>query len=68
MPMRKFRLPLRFPHLLPLIDRPSKAGLRQLWRSGLLVATSAALGGIAVAIWSRRTLAQIREQAPPTNE
>ncbi len=41
--------------------RPAKADLRQLWRSGLLLATSAALGGIAVAIWNRRTLAEIRQ-------
>jgi hypothetical protein len=36
---------------------------KNVWRKGLLVLTSAALGGIAVAIWNRRTLAQIREQS-----
>jgi hypothetical protein len=39
---------------------PEKENLRQIVRSGLLLATSAALGGIAVAIWNRRTLADIR--------
>jgi hypothetical protein len=41
---------------------------RNLWRTGLLLATSAALGGIAVAIWDRRTLAKIRQQTPPTED
>jgi hypothetical protein len=41
---------------------------RSLWRTGLLLATSAALGGIAVAIWDRRALAQIRQQPPPTED
>jgi hypothetical protein len=35
---------------------------KNFWRTGLLLATSAALGGIAVAIWNRRTLAQMRQQ------
>jgi hypothetical protein len=39
-----------------------------LWRTGLLLATSAALGGIAVAIWDRRTLAKMRQQTPPTED
>ena len=41
---------------------------RNLWRTGLLLATSAALGGIAVAIWDRRALAQMRQQTPPTED
>jgi hypothetical protein len=41
---------------------------RSLWRTGLLLATSAALGGIAVALWDRRTLAQMRQQPTPPNE
>jgi hypothetical protein len=41
---------------------------RSLWRTGLLLATSAALGGIAVALWDRRTLAQMRQQPPSPNE
>lgn len=43
---------------------------RSFWRTTLLLATSAALGGIAVAIWNRRTLAQMRQQSdtPPWEE
>jgi len=41
---------------------------RSLWRTGLLLATSAALGGIAVALWDRRTLAQMRQQPPSPDE
>jgi hypothetical protein len=50
---------------------PENANLRQIVRSGLLLATSAALGGIAVAIWNRRTLADIRrpsDEAEPSSE
>lgn len=47
--------------------------LGQIARSSLLVITSAALGGIAVAIWDRRTLADIRREPseaplPPGDE
>jgi hypothetical protein len=38
------------------------------WRTSLLLATSAALGGIAVAIWNRRTLAQMRQQPQPSED
>ncbi|HEV2275012.1 MAG TPA: hypothetical protein VGR96_12650 [Acidobacteriaceae bacterium] len=38
---------------------PASGGL---WRASLLLTTSAVLGGIAVAIWNRRTLARIRQQ------
>ena len=41
---------------------------RSFWRTGLLLATSAALGGIAVAIWNRRILAQIRQQPQPSDD
>jgi hypothetical protein len=41
---------------------PPASEERNFWRTGLLLATSAALGGIAVAIWNRRTLAQMRQQ------
>jgi hypothetical protein len=47
-------------------DGPPEGEKRSLWRSGLLIATSAALGGIAVAVWNRRTLAKMR-QPPPTD-
>jgi hypothetical protein len=43
--------------------QPGTSDVRKLVRSGLLVVTSAALGGIAVAIWNRRTLADIRREA-----
>jgi hypothetical protein len=33
-----------------------------IWRTGLLLATSAVLGGIALVVWNRRTLARIRQQ------
>jgi hypothetical protein len=42
--------------------RPANANFGQILRSGLLMVTSAALGGIAVAVWNRKTLADIRRQ------
>jgi hypothetical protein len=50
---------------VPIDEAPEK---RNFWRTGLLLATSAALGGIAVAIWNRRILAQMRQQTPPEND
>jgi hypothetical protein len=41
---------------------------KRFWRQGLLVVSSAALGGIAVAIWNRRTLAQMRQDEDLTSE
>lgn len=40
---------------------------RKLWRTALLLAGSAAFGGLAVAFWNRKTLAELRKQAsePP---
>ena len=63
MPLRKFRLDL-VPNTHPQSpdESPSEPERRNLWRSGLLLATSAAFGGIAVAIWNRRTLAKMRQQ------
>jgi hypothetical protein len=63
MPLRKFSLPV-------LSAPPDEVPPEQpaFWRTGLLIATSAALGGIAVAIWNRRTLAQMRQQTLPTDE
>jgi hypothetical protein len=40
---------------------------RKFWRTGLLLTTSAALGGIAVALWNRRSLERIRQQASTQN-
>ena len=47
---------------------PSAAEQTSFWRTGLLLATSAALGGIAVAIWNRRTLAQMRQEPQPSED
>ena len=63
MPIRKFASFRSGPMLVD--DSQPVSEPRNLWRTGLLLATSAALGGIAVAIWDRRTLAKIRQQTPP---
>jgi hypothetical protein len=69
MPLRKFRLDLvPTTHAEASDESPSQPERRNLWRSGLLIATSAAFGGIAVAIWNRRTLAKMRQQTPPDFE
>ena len=68
MPLRKFRLNLVSASPAEAADEsPAVPERRNFWRSGLLIATSAAFGGIAVAIWNRRTLAKIRQQTPPTD-
>jgi hypothetical protein len=74
MPLRSFPSPKiesirSLPPQEPAVDRPA-ATERSFWRATLLLATSAALGGIAVAIWNRRTLAQMRQQSdtPPWGE
>jgi hypothetical protein len=41
---------------------PAPSKTRSFWRTGLLLTSSAALGGIAVAIWNRRSLARIRQE------
>jgi hypothetical protein len=57
---------------VPIDEGPGWSGRtpehKNIWRAGLLLATSAALGGIAVAIWNRRILAQMRQQDPPTED
>ncbi len=66
MPLRKFRLDLVSTTDAKTSDEnPSPPERRNFWRSGLLIATSAAFGGIAVAIWNRRTLAKMRQQTSP---
>jgi hypothetical protein len=66
MPLRKFRLDLvPTTHAEAEGESQSPPERRNIWRSGLLIATSAAFGGIAVAIWNRRTLAKMRQQTPP---
>jgi ferric-dicitrate binding protein FerR (iron transport regulator) len=68
MPLRKFRFDLvPTAHAEAQDESPSQPERRNLWRSGLLIATSAAFGGIAVAIWNRRTLAKMRQQ-PDSDE
>jgi hypothetical protein len=69
MPLRKFRLNLvPTTHAEAQEESPSQPERPNLWRSGLLIATSAAFGGIAVAIWNRRTLAKMRQQTPPDSD
>ena len=69
MPLRKFRLDLVSTTLPEAPDESlSVPERRNFWRSGLLIATSAAFGGIAVAIWNRRTLAKMRQQTPPDSD
>jgi len=74
MPLRVFPSPkIETSSSLPVeeaaVER-TPATERSFWRTTLLLATSAALGGIAVAIWNRRTLAQMRQQSetPPWGE
>ena len=37
---------------------------RKLWQTALLLAASAAFGGLAVAFWNRKTLTDIRNRTP----
>jgi hypothetical protein len=68
MPLRKFRLDLVSTTPAEAPDESlSVPERRNPWRSGLLIATSAAFGGIAVAIWNRRTLAKMRQQTSPSD-
>jgi hypothetical protein len=65
-PLRKF-VPFKAgPVLVESPQHPAEP--KNFWRTSLLLATSAALGGIAVAIWNRRILAQIRQQIPPDEQ
>jgi hypothetical protein len=66
MPLRKSRLDLvSTTHAETPDESPTPPERQNFWRSGLLIATSAAFGGIAVAIWNRRTLAKMRQQTSP---
>jgi hypothetical protein len=65
-PLRKF---VNFKAGPVLVENPAHPPEpRNFWRTSLLLATSAALGGIAVAIWNRRILAQMRQQNPPDEQ
>lgn len=44
-------------------ETPEKPGIRIL-QTGLLVAGSALLGGLAVALWHRKSLAKLRQPSP----
>jgi hypothetical protein len=44
-------------------EPPKKPGIRLL-QTGLLVAGSALLGGFAVALWHRKSLAKLRQPSP----
>jgi hypothetical protein len=78
MPFRKLLIPIASTPKMedtasaPFVEVPSETPSppvgRRLWRTGLLLATSAALGGIAVAIWNRRTLARMRQQSDVHDE
>jgi hypothetical protein len=37
---------------------------RKPWKTALLLAGSAAFGGLAVALWNRKTLTDMRKQSP----
>jgi hypothetical protein len=52
------------PEQLP--EPPKKPGIRVL-QTGLLVAGSALLGGLAVALWHRKSLAKLRQPVPETS-
>ena len=41
---------------------PAASKTRSCWRTALLLTSSAALSGIAFAIWNRRSLARIRQE------
>jgi hypothetical protein len=78
MPFRKLPVPIAStakmestapaPLMEVLGETPSVPARRSFWRTGLLLTTSAALGGIAVAIWNRRTLAHMRQQSDVQDE
>ena len=45
-----------------------RAKSRQLWSTSLLVLSSAALGGIAVALWNRQAIVKMRVSEEDGNE
>ena len=64
-PLRQQNEQLDRPMPLLAVVKEKTLGEGDFWRSGLLLITSAALGGIAVAIWNRRSLARMRQQGEP---
>jgi len=61
MPLRLLSRPIPFRAKEESIASVAPPQRRNLWRTSLLLASSAAFGGIAVAIWNRRTLAKMRQ-------
>jgi hypothetical protein len=57
-----FRSPIPVKSTEESVDSAPPPQRRNLWRTSLLLASSAAFGGIAVAIWYRRTLAKMRQE------
>jgi hypothetical protein len=43
---------------------PARDSGRKLWQTALLLAASAAFGGLAVAFWNQKTLSDIRDRPP----
>jgi len=43
---------------------PAPRAGRKVWQTALMLTASAAFGGLAVAFWNRKTLADMRNQAP----
>ncbi len=43
---------------------PARDSGRKVWQTALLLAASAAFGGLAVAFWNRKTLSDIRNRPP----
>jgi cytoskeletal protein RodZ len=44
-------------------ENPKEEPRRRRFRTGLLVLSSAAFGGLAVALWNRRTLARMQNES-----
>jgi hypothetical protein len=50
----------------PAPEKPTPARLQAL-RTGLLIAGSALLGGLAVVLWNRSSLSRLREPVDPAS-
>jgi len=48
----------------PDTSNPAHPPRRKVWQTALLFAGSAAFGGLAVAFWNRKTLAEMRIRTP----
>jgi len=45
-------------------EAPARGSGPKLWQTALLLAASAAFGGLTVAFWNRKTLADMRNRTP----